>query len=425
MSSKPRKVRWSRFVAGVAVWSGLALCSAAQATNGYLIHGIGTRAKATAGAGVALPQDALASAVNPAGLVFVGDHKDVGIALFSPHREYTVEGTPSGYPGTFGLTPGTVKSDSEYFPVPNAGFSWSLGPDAAWGIAIYGQGGMNTNYPTATFYGSSPTGVDLAQLFVVPTYSKRLGGRNAVGISPILAVQRFRMQGVQAFGMFSQDPAHLSNQGYDMSNGYGVRVGYLGKWTDNVSVGVSYQSKIQMGNFDKYRGLFAEDGGFDIPSNWSAGVGLRITHSATLAFDTQQIHYSDIKSVGSPLLPNLMQAPLGSASGPGFGWRDMTVYKLGLVLDSGGPWAWRFGASTGKQPIRSSEVMFNILAPGVMEEHYTFGFSRRLANGRECNLAFMYAPAVEVSGPNPLEAPGQQTIRLKMSQWDLEFGYSW
>jgi hypothetical protein len=32
---------------------------------------------------------------------------------------------------------------------------------------------------------------------------------------------------------------------------------------------------------------------------------------------------------------------------------------------------------------------------------------------------------VSVSGPNPLEAPGLQTIELEMDQWDLELGFSW
>ena len=74
----------------------------------------------------------------------------------------------------------------------------------------------------------------------------------------------------------------------------------------------------------------------------------------TLAFDTQQIYYSDIPSVGNPLLPNLVQAPLGAGNGAGFGWDDMTIYKLGLEIDGGGPWVWRFGASHGNQPIPSA-----------------------------------------------------------------------
>ncbi len=425
MNTQGTTARRLQAIALLAAAQMTVLAAVASATNGYLIHGIGTRSKALAGAGVALPEDALASAVNPAGLAFVGKHRDFGLALFSPHRQYTIEGAPSGFPGTFGLTPGTVKSDSEYFPVPNVGLSWELAGGSAFGLALYGQGGMNTDYPTATFYGTSPTGVDLSQLFLVPAWAVKLNERHAVGIAAVLAAQRFRMQGVQAFAPFSQDPAHLSNQGYDLSYGYGVRVGYLGRFTDQLSFGISYRTKVKMGDFEDYRGLFAEHGGFDIPADATIGIAVKPTSTVTVAFDTERIYYSDVASVGNPLLPNLMQAPLGADNGAGFGWDDMTVYKLGVEIDRGGPWIWRLGASDGKQPIASSEVLFNILAPGVIEQHYTFGFSRKLASGRDLNLALMYAPAKEVSGPNPLEAPGQQTIRLKMDQWDLEVGFSW
>ncbi|MCP4248419.1 MAG: hypothetical protein GY778_15335, partial [bacterium] len=150
------------------------IAPAAFATNGYLIHGIGTRAKALAGAGVALPQDALAAGTNPAGIAWIGKRYDAGIAFFNPNREYTITGNPSGFPGTFGLAPGTVESGSEMFFVPNFGGNWELSPHSSFGLSVYGQGGMNTDYPAPTF-GVSPTGVNLSQLFIVPTYATKFG----------------------------------------------------------------------------------------------------------------------------------------------------------------------------------------------------------------------------------------------------------
>ena len=50
---------------------------AANATNGYFAHGYGARSKAMAGTGVAFSQDSLAGALNPAGLVYVGNRVDV------------------------------------------------------------------------------------------------------------------------------------------------------------------------------------------------------------------------------------------------------------------------------------------------------------------------------------------------------------
>ena len=49
-----------------AVAAVLILAPVAQATNGYFTHGYGTTNKGMAGAGVALPQDALTVATNPA-----------------------------------------------------------------------------------------------------------------------------------------------------------------------------------------------------------------------------------------------------------------------------------------------------------------------------------------------------------------------
>ncbi len=395
------------------------------ATNGYLIHGIGTRAKALAGAGVALPQDALAAGTNPAGMAWLGKRFDAGLGFFNPNRDYTVTGSPSGFPGTFGLIPGTVKSGSDLFFVPNFGGNWELSPHSSFGLSVYGQGGMNTDWPTNTFFGTSPTGVNLSQLFIVPTYATKFGSEDhSIGFSPIIAYQMFEIEGVQAFGMFSSNPAALSNNGADDSTGFGAKVGYLGQFTPQFSVGFAYQTKISMDEFSDYAGLFAGAGDFDIPSNYVVGIAYKFGDNAVFMLDMQEIMYTDVDSVSNPFLPNLMQAPLGADGAAGFGWEDMTVLKAGLQWGSE-DWTWRLGYSTTDQPIPGTEVLFNILAPGVVEDHITVGFTRNLGSNRAFSVSLMHAPAVSVSGPNPLEAPGAQTIEIEMDQWDLEIGYSW
>jgi long-chain fatty acid transport protein len=175
------------------------------ATNGYFAHGFGTNDQALAGAGVALPQDALDAAVNPANMAFLGTRYDLGIAFFNPNREYTVTGNPSGFPGTFPLAPGTVKSDSKWFVIPSFGANWMLNPDSSVGISIFGNGGMNTDYPTKTFGGDAPTtGVDLSQLFIAPTYARKLAPKHAIGITPIIAYQKFEAKGLESVWVLFQ-----------------------------------------------------------------------------------------------------------------------------------------------------------------------------------------------------------------------------
>ena len=397
--------------------------SPAMATNGYMSHGYGTVSKGMAGSGSALAVDFLAAATDPAATVDVGPGIDMGVGLFSPDRKYDVTGLPSGFPGTFGLAPGVVESGSRLFAVPHVGATWMVGERTAFSVAMYGNGGMNTNYESPTF-GMTPTGVDLSQLFVAPTWSMKLDDRHSVGVTALLAYQRFEAKGLAAFGAFSSAAGSLTDLDHDNSFGAGLRVGYLGQWSKFFSVGASYQTKVWMSPFDDYKGLFAGEGDFDIPSNFVVGIALKPTEAIDIALDVQRVNYSDVNAVGNAMLPNLMQSPLGTEGGAGFGWSDMTVGKVGVQVRGAAGFTWRGGFSYGEQPVPSSEVMFNILAPGVIEKHATFGVSKDVANGRTLNLAVMRAFTKHVVGQNPLEMPGRQTIDLSMGQWDVELSYT-
>lgn len=399
----------------------------ANATNGYFAHGYGTKAKGMAGAGVALPQDAMAAATNPAGMVWVGDRWDLGAALFSPRREYTVTGNPSP-PPAFGLAPGTVESDSEYFLIPHVAANWMLGADSSFGVAVYGNGGMNTDYPGSAgggmgTFGGGAAGVDLMQLFITPTYSQKINDTASWGVGVILAAQAFEARGLSRFGAFSSDSSNLTNNDYDLSYGAGLRLGIQGEVAPGFTLGAAYTSEIQMSEFDDYRGLFAEQGDFNIPASATIGLAWDATSNSTLTFDIQRIWYSKVSSIANPLLPNLQTAQLGNDNGAGFGWDDMTIYKLGYQWGTANDWTWRVGVSHGDQPIPNDQVLFNILAPAVMETHYTFGFTKGMGKNNEFSLAFMYAPSESVRGPNPL-SPGQN-IELEMTQFEVEASWAW
>lgn len=404
-----------------------------EATNGYFAHGYGARGKAMAGTGAALPQDSIVSALNPAGLVHVGDRVDFELELFSPRRQYSVSGTPTLAPGAFPLDSGTVESDGEYFPVPTLGWSRQLSENQAIGIALYGNGGMYTDYrdfdnPLCPPGGSGTfcagrTGVDLAQAFIAPSYAHSFaGGRLSVGIAPIFAVQYFKARGFSSFAPFSGEPDKISNNGYDFSFGAGFRIGVLGEPLPGVRIGASYKSRIWMSRFDDYAGLFAQQGDFDIPDSYTIGISWDVTERVTAAFDVEHIRYSEIKSVGNPLLPILQQTRLGDPNGAGFGWRDMTVYKFGALWRPDDLWTLRTGFSYGEQPIPRSEVLFNIVAPGVQEWHITAGFSRKLWETDEVSFAFMYSPGNSVKGANPL-SPTQE-IELEMYQLSWQLAWS-
>jgi long-chain fatty acid transport protein len=409
----------------------------AFATNGYFPHGYGMKAKGMGGASTALAQDAMGGATNPASMAFAGPRMDLGVDVFMPKRDAERTGG-SGFGA--GLN-GKVESDKTSFFVPEFGLNLVLGSDMNLGLTVYGNGGMNTTYPQGNFQCPTPTGlvagnmlcgsgelgVDLMQLILAPTFAYKINPQHAVGVSLLFGYQRFKATGLHAFGGFSSDAANLTNNGYDSSTGFGLRVGYQGKITDQFTIGAAYAPKMNMGKFDKYKGLFAEAGDFDIPSHYSVGVAFKPVPAWTLAFDAGRINYSDVASVNNASGPPV--APLGAANGPGFGWKDINVYKLGVAWAMNDAFTLRAGYNKGDNPITPRDVTFNILAPGVMTTHYTAGFTFGLDKENEITGMFMIAPRQTVTGPSFLNgqmpqgsSAGSETIGMKQTSVGLAWG---
>lgn len=409
------------------------------ATGGYFRHGLGIKYGSLAGAGTALSLSSIGAANNPGGLALLGKTSyDVNIAYFSPSRQYTVTGNPSGFPGTFGLVPGTTESESNSFFMPTLGANWMVDKNMAVGVTIYGNGGMNTDYPTQVFYDptTSRTGVNIEQLFAGASFSYEFTENHSLGVTALFIYQTFEAEGLASFANFSSDPSALTGNDKSTATGFSTRIGYMGKILPELSIGASYQLKASMSEFDEYKGLFAEAGNFDVPATWNVGIAVVPTKDLTIAVDAQQILYSDVKSIANPMdlktnapadqqgNPNPNFNPLGSDDGWGFGWDDIMVYKIGVLYEGLESWKFMAGFSTGDQPLAESEVMFNILAPATIEQHLTLGVSKEINKCNEVTVSFMYAPSSTISGPNPLEAPGQQTIELEMSQFQIELGWS-
>ena len=413
------------------------LAGPALATNGYFPHGYGMKAKGMGGASTAMAEDSLGGATNPAAMVWAGSRVDVGLDVFMPERD--AERTGAG----FAPINGKVESDKTSFFIPEFGYNQMVSSDLSLGVSVYGNGGMNTTYPQGSFQcpdqtgtlrpanmlcGSGTLGVDLSQLIIAPTVAYKINSQHAVGASLLLGYQRFKADGVQAFAGLSGAPANVSNNGYDSSTGVGLRLGYQGHITDTFSIGAAYAPKMNMGRFDKYSGLFAGNGDFDIPEHYSVGVAFTPVPAWTVALDWDRIKYSGVPAVGNP---SSNQAPLGAANGPGFGWKDVDVVKLGVVWRVSDAWTLRAGYNHGDNPITSADVTFNILAPGVITTHYTAGFTYALAKDSELTGFLMVAPRQTVTGPSMFNSPaffgpgggGNETIGMKQSSFGLAWGH--
>jgi long-chain fatty acid transport protein len=238
--------------------------------------------------------------------------------------------------------------------------------------------------------------------------------------------QQFKASGLQAFAGNPQwtgqntPSAKTTDNGNDSSKGLGVRLGYTTVLNDAVRFGVSYSPKINMSRFKKYSQLFAESGDFDIPENYAFGVTIQAAPALMLALDYQRINYSAVKAIGNQMMQG---GPLGADNGPGFGWADLNVFKVGVEWKQSQNLTLRAGYNHTNNPVSSANVTFNIIAPGVITDHYTLGATYKLDDKSDLTFAYMHAPKNTVTGVSGLNPAATETIR--MSQQSLGVQYGW
>ena len=420
----------------------------AQATDGYFANGYGLKSIGMGGTAVAVALEPFGGAVNPGAMSFLDSQWQFGAAWFSPDRSASRTGSgPANIDGS-------ATSGSTSFFIPEVGVNWKYRPDLAFGISVYGNGGMNTDYPggqisaasaCASFNptpgpynllcGNGKLGVDMMQLMIAPYASWQFTPGHSVGIAPVIAYQRFKADGLQAFDnpVFSTSPGSVTGNGYSDSWGVGARLGYMGQFSKEFSVGVAYASKIGMGDFGGYKGLFAQGGKFDIPSNLTLGAALRPTEQWLIAVDFERIFYTDSMSVSNPssLLGNCFAgqaaACLGGSNGAGFGWQDIDVWKIGVQYMLNDQWTLRGGYNHSGNPIRPQDVTINILAPGVVQNQWSLGATWKLDAQSEISGAFMYAQNNSVTGASLLQgfgAPPTTMETISMKEYQLGIAYS-
>ena len=395
----------------------------ARAADGYFQNGIGAREKALAGSGVADGADATAISLNPAGLTNVGNEMAAAVSILNYHRGYNSTGTGGVTAG------GEHESGNEWFAVPNL----AINRRVTWGIAdavafsVYGNGGINTHYADAPNLNcplglsglncGGPLGLNLAQTFFSVGLAKQLAPGVSVGVAPILARQQFELNGVSLFSGLSSDPANFSDRGNVNTWGTGVKGGLELALIPGVKFGLAGTSRINMGRMAAYSGLLADQAKLDIPANMQAGLSFQLRPDLKLFTDYRHIWYG---SVGAVANPSTNPVAFGLSNGPGFGARDLDVYKIGLEWQNSRVLTLRAGYSYGAPMFRGSDADLNVLTGGAARHHLTSGFKYKMTEKLDLEFAGMYAPRTTLAGAELLNPA--RNVEINARQFEFTVG---
>jgi long-chain fatty acid transport protein len=416
---------------------------AALATDGYFSHGYGMKAKGRGGASTAMTTDAFGGATNPATMVYAGSRTEFGVDVFAPDRSASRVGSAGGAGFLDGAADG---NEAGPFLIPEFAYNRLIRPDVSLGVTVYGNGGMNTEYASG----------QLDQGVCMGGAPKRRAGQPPVRPGQARRGHDAAHHRAHSGAQVHQRPRARHLAAHRLPALQGLRPAALRR--DLLRSGQPYEQRLRRllgcrhplrllrrahARVRDRRRVLDEDrhaGVRQVPGSLRRAGRLRhpgelqrrrrfkATPKLTIAGDYQRINYSDIPSVGNPSnVPGVGAAQLGaSSSSIGFGWDDVNVFKIGLEYQWSPKMLLRAGYNVTDNPIQARDVTFNILAPGVVTDHLTLGFTYSMGGGSELTMAYMHAFENSVSGPaNNPNFPVGGTETIEMSQNSLGIAWSW
>jgi long-chain fatty acid transport protein len=386
---------------------------------------------------IAYPQDSLAGAYNPAGMILVGSRLDseaawtrnTGHTKLSgneapfppiPDQNGTYDGfrTKNIYAGTFGVN--QVFCDNCDFV------------DFSIGLIVYNRNFQKTRYSKVlNLIGSTTAGLEYVNETVSPIVSARIcdcwGNAHNIGISANYQLQRIKVNGIQNFAQLSLYPEDLTNNGYNYSQGWGFTLGYLAQFGDCLRVGVTYQPKTHMKHLHHYKGFLAQAGKLDVPEKIGAGISYDFFTCFTACFDYEFIRWKGVPALSNSFgFPTSPDTSLGGPHGPGFGFINQNYYRLGLEWRYNPCLTFRIGFRHANTPIRKSQAAVNLLTLDLVEDFITLGGTWNYNCNTELSWFYAYGFEHSLTGPVPEQLfGGTAKISEQKQALGVAIGYKW
>jgi long-chain fatty acid transport protein len=430
----------SRTVAALAAI--LVTCLPLQATDGLLQIGYGSKSKGMGGVGVALPQDSFASAMNPAGLTLLCSRGDVGLhaRLSDIHTEsFFDEGDSAAESFCKGDRYSAVSNEWDVWP--ELGAVWGPCCDQWFGLAFYTVGEASVRYRGAWFLQTDRQGGPEAFLLpntrtnyaiyaITPSWAWQISCVHSVGLALNATFARLKVDGlhVEDLPNHSTNPDRFTNRGGNWAEGVSLRLGWTAEFLQCLRIGVTYQTKTYMSHFTKYEGLLPNRGDADLPGQFGFGIAYNPTCDLLLSADVIKVFWRDgrwfrddyviLENVGD-------EVEFGTVNGPGLGWNQQLILKLGLAWNYLECLTLRGGFVYGNSPTVAGNPL-NSLLPETVNQHFTFGFTYDWSSCSELSLEYVHGRSQVVSGPlSPLDDDSGQSATGNWRQWQRSFGVSW
>jgi long-chain fatty acid transport protein len=413
----------------------LSLPLLAQATNGMQLEGYGPVAAGMGGASAAVDNGLAAATNNPAtlGLMGPGARLDLAVGMLGPHVSSSAG-------------PMQANSTGTSYVMPAFGYGRSTG-QFSYGLAVFAQGGMGTDYDSGSF---------LAMGSGAPVRSELGVGRLIVPLAwhatPALTLgasldyvwasldMRMAASGAQLGGMVTGASGNLALAlpalggapwaridfsdnskftGAAGGQGYAAKLGLTYQVSPALRLGATVHSRTHLKDLStgaSGAGLsapgFADSGrisvlNFQMPSEVTVGLAL-------LAADIKQIGWAAVMENFRLRYDSAAMGGSVSFALPQH-WKNQTVLQMGAAQRLSPAWVLRAGLNLAGNPVPDAYV--NPLFPAIVRNHVTAGAGYSYSGSGEVNASMAYAPSVTANTPSGVTITHRQlNLQLMLSQ---------
>jgi long-chain fatty acid transport protein len=393
--------------------------------SGHVMQGVGAVNMSMGGAATAQPLDINgAMQWNPAAISAFDDKIvsfSLGAFFSSPELSSSV---PAGLfgPGSPAVS-GTTKDDRPASPMPALAYVWSK-PDSkhTFGVSAFGISGFGVTFPQETnlpvdlatgnpnpnfdpnnsnvinypqaLNGFGKIESDYMLLQVGFTYAYELSDKVSIGIQPNINYAALELE---------PNPVASPSQtlGYPVADkasaiGFGGQIGIFYDSHKMLKLGLSYKTKQVFSDFDfdqKYLdGSTAPNVKFKMnyPSILSFGLGLS-GKKLDFAADVRFVNYENAEGFAEK---GWVIAESGPATGfptgavKGFGWKNMTIFSVGLQYKATEKMPIRIGYTNNSSPIQDELTFFSSPATAVINNAVQFGLGYKFNDKFELNAVY-------------------------------------
>lgn len=399
----------------------------AHAVLGLFEHGAGIAAMGFGGVSYAVAMDSNAIGANPAHAAAMERRFDLGISIAIPEADGRILGNALDEDSTH-------DTGNTLLAIPQGGWAQALGDRWSYGTTLQnaGIGPSYSDNPYQRFGSDGEAELSLGQMTLVNALAYRIHPDHTVAAALNISYQTLEARGLGAFAApegsdnnVSVAPSAVTNRGTDGAWGLGFSLGWSGHLSERIQAGAAYRSPTWTQKHRDYKGLLPEGGRLELPAIYGAGLAMALGGGWRVALEYQHYAYESQKAFGNRLSQLADGNRLGSENGPGFGFRDQDVLKLGVDWQATPRLALRAGFVRASQIVRRSETLFSFLGAVMNRSHYTLGAAYTWDKW-ELSGYFAHAPESTVRGEGSIPdnlGGGEADVSFSVQHFGLSLGH--